>query len=191
MNKEIQEVWIMDQFELFLHIVAMTMKHEDTNLRTSLQLSCEKKGIFTIPEPALVYLIAKAVVCASPLLFGCWDLRWRIERKLGNQGPSDLVIYPNKKRPIVIEFKMDVKKEKLLSDVAKLRLLDISEYQRLFCAIIGVYEEELPDPPRVLEIDHADSGTNRRLAKNFPRFSTFTSTGKNPLYCLVAGWEIL
>ena len=174
----------MKQGESLLQTIATTAYEEDVNLRKF------GKSIFSVPERAFVYLVAKKIAFAAPSIFNIHKLKWDLEIDLGNGGPSDFVIEIPDEKDLVFEFKMGGHQDSYFSDIKKLQSLDPQTYKRYFCAVIDAYPNELPDVRRVLAIDNNSVSPTKRSMEHFPYFPTIRSDLVKELVCVVAMWEL-
>jgi hypothetical protein len=116
------------------NIIKRVIKQEEAELKAL----CGK-GIFFMPEIALVYSIGKEIYINRELVFGNNDVEWLREVTFTNAGgPSDLVFqlptFDEKYLYWNIEFKIAGTKEGYLNDIEKLNRLD-DDHEGLFCAI--------------------------------------------------------
>lgn len=168
-------------------------------IREENELKLMEKGIFNMPELALVYQIGKEIMNHKELIFENPNVKWRREEKLGKGGINDLAFDVTGKvnELFVFEFKMRDTRDMYEKDIRKLQsFIDDSrdKIHKYFCAVIDENKgEKSSDSPhrRMIHISNLPD-VNIDLVGSHPfedlSEETWYSEGIFPNICL---WKIL
>ena len=128
-------------------------------LREENQLKLMGKGVFHMPEMAMVYLIGKEIMIHRELIFETDKVEWIRAAKLANSGINDLAFHDQAKQEVFIfEFKMRGDRSMYKEDVDKLKGINennlnikgqakIKMIHKYFCAVIGEKKKERSADP--------------------------------------------
>ena len=108
---------------------------------------------------------------------------------MGTGSRTDLVFEVAGGLTYALEFKRGGNADSYVYDLRKLASLDPSKYERIFCALIDAWPNEIPDVPRIVAVEESEIQTER-LVKHFDFFATLDSRYKNQVCCVVALWRI-
>lgn len=145
------------------------------------------KGIFFVPEIALVYLIGRKV--SENCLQMNTKLEWNKEEKLSDDyGFADLVFRGSDIGTVVIEFKKSATIDAYIDDVRKLQKLD-SKYVKIFCILADVFQMELENDPRINRLEEIFINEIHRI-EDFFCFQTGYSNYHKTVNCLIGVWEV-
>ena len=150
--------------------------------------SLVKEGIFYMPELAFVYDCGKAIMTNSKTIFGDNTPTWKREEDLGNGGPTDLIFKFKDGKRIVIEFKLRSTSYAYISDIEKLSNLKDNNTLKIFCALIDVFKNKLPDDGRQKAIEDLDEHKVIPILKE--SFPTKSYGYVSPMSCVVALWTV-
>lgn len=150
-----------------------------------------KKGIYFMPEIALVYGVGKAIVSNAKNIFPSRQVEWSREIQVGEDGPCDLVLDVIGGGQIVLEFKtMHRKYESYEHDIVKLKNLVGDQRTRLFCALSYVYEKKAPEgDERIQQLEHNHATSIRRIG-NLHNFATWVNYTGERVHCVIGLWEV-
>lgn len=152
------------------------------------------EGIFFMPELAYAYACGKAVMEKKVEIFGQKKIKWIREDKVGEGGPSDLIIdLPDDEVKIVVEFKIRSRDDRYLADIKKLINLKGTKNIRIFCALVDrLTKDNRPDPRIVNLVQSAtsESVTLRPLIESFPEFPTKQHWYVGDTNCVVGVWHV-
>ena len=147
-----------------------------------------EKGIFYLPERALVYLIARKIKEDSEL--GKHISNFEFEKRR-----VDLTLKTEKFGEILIEFKIrgrwyDNARGSYSRDIEKLEKV-LNGDIRIFYALIDTAPHELENDERIVNIEKKFKGRIERMPKGRP-FLAFTSTLDNQKRtCIIGCWKII
>lgn len=163
-----------------IHTVA---RREDSELRRF-----SEKGIFSIPELALVHAVAKELSSRPSEIFGVPKIKWEMNRSIG-AGLTDLIINaPNDdQEKYAIEFKLGGEIDKWKADIDKLSKIH-NQYNCIFCALADVFVSDLATHSRFMSLDK--DPRIERIVENFDFFST-VSAFKTQTCCVVGLWKFV
>lgn len=165
-----------------IHNVA---RREDDTLR---RLSNE--GIFHMPELAFAYDCGKAIMNNIDGVFGVRRPNWIREIDLDNGGPTDLLFKFDDGSRIAIEFKMRDTSHAYIKDLEKLSRLTDVKTARIFCALVDVFDIDLPDDGRINAVESFDKMLVTSLNEPKPHFSTKENRYTKPISCVVGVWSV-
>ncbi len=165
------------------NVILKVAKSEDSTLS-----SLVKEGIFHMPELAFSYECGKAIMSESQSIFGSNIPKWVREKDLGNGGPTDLLFEFKDGKRIAIEFKLRDTCHAYIKDIEKLFNLKDKKTLRLFCALIDVFENKLPDDGRQSAIERLDKYQVTIINKE--KFPTKQNWYTSPVYCVAAVWSV-
>jgi len=150
--------------------------------------SLVKEGIFYMPELAFAYDCGKAIMAKSKSIFGDNTPTWLREVGLENGGPTDLVFEFNDGKKIAIEFKLRDTSHAYIRDIKKLSELKDNNTLRIFCALIDVFTDKLPDDGRQKAIEDLKEYKVIEILKE--TFPTKSYGYVSPMSCVVALWTV-
>jgi hypothetical protein len=148
--------------------------------------SINETGIFFVPELHFAFEVGKAIYKRREEIFGKKDLEWIREKKIGHNGPSDL-IFKNDSGSIVFEFKIADTWNSYENDIKKLQSIIDKEGQRFhkfFVAIVNQLKGKQDG-----RIDYLKSLDQSRLRMD--SFEVGYSSGyKGKINCVVAVYAL-
>ena len=148
------------------------------------------QGIFIVPELAFVYAVGRAIASRAGEIFGTPRVRWLPETKMGETGRTDLVFEVEGDRTYALEFKRGGSSDDYVSDLRKLATLDPARFERIFCALIDAWPDEIDPNPRISAVERVPEVKVERLSERFDFFATLNSSFKNQICCVVALWRV-
>ncbi|MBC8400140.1 MAG: hypothetical protein H8E14_01485 [Candidatus Marinimicrobia bacterium] len=151
------------------------------------------EGIFFMPELAYAYECGKRIMEQSDHLFDGQIAKWHRELKLKNSGIADQVLELNTepKHNIVVEFKLRAKINDYYADIDKLAKLNPKNYTRIFCVLLDMFTENIPDDGRIEKIENYKNYNLKALNTPFKQFSTNQHWYKSDVSCVVAAWQLV
>ena len=156
--------------------------------------SISDKGIFDIPELALVYLVGKKLALIKEFYFESEDYKWLREETLAKGcGPTDLAFtYEGKeKNSYAIEFKMDNTYQEYCKDIKKLKQLKSSNsnFRAYFASFKCVNDDEKESKYflNILKNEFSKICEVKLIEKKY--FDSFLYNKK--VLCLYTFWEVL
>ncbi len=173
----------MDIIDNLAKLITNVAKEENNTLSR-----IPKLGIFHMPELAFAYECGKAAMLKSEQIFGENTPKWVREKDLGNGGPTDLLFEFDDGNKIAIEFKLRDNSDSYIKDVAKLSKLPDENTVKIFCALIDVFDNKLPDDGRQCEVEFNSGHKVTVISKSI--FSTNQDWYKTPTSCVVCLWVI-
>ncbi|OCH29970.1 hypothetical protein A6E13_19095 [Aliivibrio fischeri] len=147
-----------------------------------------QEGIFHMPELAFAYECGKAIIKESKSIFGETTVEWCRECDLKNGGPTDLVFKLGSGYTIAIEFKLRDTTTAYQNDIEKLGRIKEEKCIRLFCALVDVFNHQLPDDGRQVYIECLPNYQVKPLHK--VTFDTKQSRYVKPVSCVACVWEV-
>ncbi|EOX4102436.1 hypothetical protein ACMXLF_004682 [Vibrio alginolyticus] len=151
-------------------------------------LDLAQEGIFHMPELAFAYECGKAIIKESNNVFGEAQVEWCRECDLKNGGPTDLVFNLDSGYTVAIEFKLRDTTNSYQSDIEKLGRIKNEKCIRLFCALVDVFNHQLPDDGRQAYIESLPNYQVKSLYKS--TFGTRQSRYVKPVSCVACVWEV-
>lgn len=146
------------------------------------------EGIFHMPELAFAYECGKAIMAQQSMLFAGNTPKWVREKNLGNGGPTDLLFEFSDGKRIAIEFKLRDTSNKYIKDIKKLSRLNDDVTLRIFCALVDVFESELPDDGRQKAVESFEDESVEVIQKE--SFPTKQSWYQSQVHCVAALWTV-
>lgn len=154
------------------------------------------KGILQIPELAFAYAVGREIALNAESVFGTYKVHWRPETKISSRsGITDLVFDVDEEgaerqaRGLAIEFKIGGTAVSYKDDLAKLKNIP-ENYEKIFCALIDAWPEDLAKDGRVRAVD-SEHGVKRLCrGKFFDFFASLHEGYANQLCCIVAVWHL-
>jgi hypothetical protein len=170
--------------EMLSQTIIEVARHEDLILRRV------GKGIFLVPELALIYAVGRELAIKAESVLATAGAQWLPESIIGESGRTDLVFHVNNSPGLAIEFKCgDVHVDECERALWKLAAIDPGDYTRVFCALIATWPTTISEEPRIERIEKGPVPV-KRLTKDLDFFSTFHTAFKNQVCCLIGIWEI-
>lgn len=165
------------------NIIVDVARNEDLLLRRV------GRGIFVVPELAFVYTVGRTIASRAHEIFGTTDVRWLPESAIGDVGRVDLKFEVKDQPTYAFEFKRSGTGAAYVQDLKKLASLDDGKYERIFCALIDAWPDDIDPNPRIKAVE--ESGIPlERLIEHFDFFATLDSRYVNQVCCVVGLWHV-
>ncbi len=148
------------------------------------------EGIFHMPELAFAYECGKAIIREKVAVFGDVHAKWLREVNLGNGGPTDLVFELENGEKLAIEFKLRNTTKSYENDIIKLCNLKDENINKLFCALIDVFDTKLPDGDDA-RLHHIENLSDYKVEPILKRdFKAIQNCYTAPTSCVVCVWLV-
>ncbi len=147
------------------------------------------QGIFFVPELAFVHAVGRAIASKALEIFGTTEVKWMPETALKAGVRTDLVFEVREQPTYAFEFKCGGKGEAYVADIKKLAALPVERYERVFCALIDAWPENISTDPRIRAVENSGVPVHR-LVEHFDFFSPLNARYKKQVSCVVGIWRV-
>ena len=165
-------------------IIFRAAEHEDRDLN----VICDK-GIFFLPEMAFAYIVGREIARNAEQVFEDKKYNWVRENTLDELGMATAIFEAADpaEQSILIQFKMRDTYLSYLNDIKDLRKQK-SDYRRLFCAVVEVFEQQYDEYFRSLK---EAFGREANFIGTTRPFYTWSDRYKQQIVYIIGLWEIL
>ena len=143
-----------------------------------------------VPELAFAYTVGREISLNAEAIFGTDKVSWNPETTISaDSGRTDLVFDVVEKAGVAIEFKVGGHRDSYIKDIKKLKKIP-GNYQKVFCALIDAWPNELQSDSRIQAVESQEGITRLCRDKFFDFFATLHEGYQGQLCCIVGVWQI-